>query len=391
MNICVLKESLTIGGTERGAANTTKILQKNNNVFLSLYDGSNIKYTYSGELIDFSLPPRPSLAGKVVNTFLRNQKLKKVLKEKDIEILYLFTSITNRQTRYKYKNVIKVICARDFGMIKARINEFHMALKNSDAMICNSEYIKDFYLSKYPFDKDKVFTVYNYIDTEEIIAQSKEQTERELDIFLSYHSASVVSVGRFCKEKGFEYLIESVSQARKRNDQIGLVLVGDGNYLEKYKNIIEKYDMSDHIYLTGFQKNPYKYMRKCQCFVLSSVSEGFPNVLAEAMALGLPVISTNCFSGPAEILRDDADYSAVGEHFEECDYGIISPAFDGDNCAQQIVQLSLAIDKMLSTPQLKSRYGELSVRRSLDFSEEAIGVKLENIFDELRGRRKQTH
>ncbi|HRV29197.1 MAG TPA: glycosyltransferase [Spirochaetia bacterium] len=387
MNIGILKESLAIGGTERSAANISKALAQSHSVYMMLYDAGNIKYSYGGEVINFNRPPKKTFAGKILNSFVRDIKLRSIIKAKKINILYTFTAIGNLQTRLKYKNVIKIISARDYGKMSKNHESYHKALNNSDAMICNSNYIKEFYVSLYPEHKDRVFSVYNIIDSKEIIAQSKEQPNQAFMDFLSEHPQTIVSVGRFCPEKGFEYMLEAFSLARKNNPRLGLVLVGDGELKGRYLEIIEKLCIKDYVFFTGYQKNPYKYLARCSAFVLSSVSEGFPNVLAEAMTLRLPVIAANCLSGPAEILRNDMNYDAVKDRFELCDYGIITPRFtNGDNAAQ-IRELSCAIDTLLSSPELMTRYAELSEKRAAVYSGEAAGIKLNEIFDMLKRRR----
>lgn len=382
MNICILKESLVIGGTERSAANISKVLDNEHNVFVTLYDASQIKYSYAGKLIDLKLPPKKSLIGKVINTYRREAKLRRLLKSKQIDILYTFTGISNMQTRYKY-DVTKIISARDFGGMYEKHEAYKAALNNSSAMICNSEYTKEFYLSKYPEDSNKVFAVYNYIDVDEIQKQSEEIVENEYIEFLKKHKDVLVSVGRFCKEKGFEYLIEAFAKAREKNQELGLVLVGDGEYKQKYMDAIEKLGITSHVYFTGFQKNPYKYMKKCSCFVLSSISEGFPNVVAEAMALGLPVIADNCYSGPAEILRKDKNYQAVTDMYQECDFGILTPRITESDNSNSVLQLSKAIEKLLAGAEKRRYYSEISLKRAEDFSMESTRVKLNNIFNEL--------
>lgn len=387
MNVCILKESLCIGGTERSAANVSKVLSKDYNVFIALYDASKIQYSYSGQLVDFHLPPKASVIGKVLNTFLRDIKLRRLLKKNHIEVLYTFTGIVNRQTHFHYCTE-KIISARDFGGMYELHNRYKNALDHSSAMICNSEYIRKFYLSKYPADTEKVFTLYNYIDISEIHRQSQETVEQDFSFFLQHHKNTIVSVGRFCKEKGFEYLLEAFAEAREKNDQLGLVLVGDGDYKQKYLEIIEQLSVGDHVYFTGFQKNPYKYMTKCTWFVLSSLSEGFPNVLAEAMALALPAIATNCFSGPAEILRKDADYYAIKNEYVQCDYGIITPTLDVDDKTCAIHELARAISDLLSNQKLRAKYAELAIQRAEVFSEEAMRVRLNEIFNTLIKRRE---
>ncbi len=386
MNICILKESMIIGGTERSAANTSEVISQDHKLWIALYDASQMMYSCAGNVIDFRLPPRNSTIGKIINTFLRDVMLRKLIKNKKIEILYTFTTIGNRQTRYKY-DTIKIISARDFGAISKKHSTYFKALKNSSAMICNSEYTRQFFLTRYPEQSDKVYTVYNYINTKEIVNQAKERIDSQCAEFIERHSSTIVSVGRFCREKGFEYLIESVAHAREKDKDIGLVLVGDGEYRQKYLDLVEHFELQDYVYFTGFQRNPYKYMARCSCFVLSSRSEGFPNVLAEAMALGLPAIATNCYSGPAEILRKDADYSVVKDTYIECDYGILSPAFKDDDNQIAINELSNAMIKLLSDKQLCDKYRSLSAQRSLDFSEEATRNRLNGIFNMLKERR----
>lgn len=389
MRIGILKESLCLGGTERSAANTSKILNNEHQVFMVVYDASQTQYSYAGTLVDFGLPAKGSVLAKITNNFLRIYRYKKFIKKEKIQMLYEFISINNPISSMKHKNIPRIISARDFSVVCKCIERFHKCLQTADAMVCNSEYTKSFYLSKYPEHADKVFAVYNYINLEEINAQAQEPVEESYLRFLESHPKTVVSVGRFCKEKGFEYLIESIARARQHDDQLGLVLIGDGDYQNRYREQIESLGQQDHIYLTGFQKNPYKYMAKCSGFVLSSLSEGFPNVLAEAMALGLPVIATNCRSGPAEILRRDCDYTAVTGTYQECDYGIITPEMtDGDN-ENAIGQLSAAITALLASPEKMADYGKQAKLRAGDFSKEATAKQLEEIFRTLLGRKAQ--
>lgn len=387
MRIGILKESLCIGGTERSAANTSKILSTEHEVYVALYDASDIKYSFGGKLVDFNLPAKNNLISKIANNIFRILKYKSLIKKEKLDLLYEFISINNPISRIKHKSAIRIISSRDFSVLSTNTERFNQCLSNADAMICNSQYLREFFITKHPEQKEKVFTVYNYIDINEIQEQRLEDTDDEFKDFLARHSETIVSVGRFCKEKGFEYLIESFALSRKYNN-VGLVLVGDGDFKSKYQAVIDKYDLASHVFFTGFQKNPYKYMKSCSVFVLSSLSEGFPNVLAEAMVLGLPVISTNCFSGPAEILRKDANYYAVEDKYAECDFGIITPTLDTDDKSNAILELSNAISDLISNQKLRAKYAELAIQRAEVFSEEAMRVRLNEIFNTLIKRRE---
>lgn len=387
MRIGILKESLCIGGTERSAANTSKILSAEHEVYVALYDASDIKYSFGGKLVDFNLPAKNNLLYKIANNIFRILKYKSLIKKEKLDLLYEFISINNPISRIKHKSAIRIISSRDFSVLSTNTERFNQCLSNADAMICNSQYLREFFITKHPEQKEKVFTVYNYIDINEIQEQSLEDTDDEFKDFLARHSETIVSVGRFCKEKGFEYLIESFALSRKHNN-VGLVLVGDGDYKSKYQAVIDEYELASHVFFTGFQKNPYKYMKSCSVFVLSSLSEGFPNVLAEALALGLPVIATNCFSGPAEILRKDSDYYAVKDKYTESDFGIITPTLNTDDKSNAILELSNAISNLVSDQKLRTKYAELAIQRAKVFSEEAMRIRLNEIFNTLAKRRE---
>ena len=177
-------------------------------------------------------------------------------------------------------------------------------------------------------------------------------------------------------------MLESFAKA-SQTTHLGLVMIGDGAYKEKYLELIDKLGVEDRVYFTGFQNNPYKYMAKSDIFVLSSLSEGFPNVVAEAMSLGLPVIASNCYSGPAEILRNDCDYEAVIDNYVECDYGIITPRMTAADNENAISSLADAIVYLANDEELLKKYSKLSKQRSLEYSPEVAAQKFRKIFDKL--------
>ena len=378
----ILKESLCLGGTERSAANISKLLEQSFGLHFIIFNGSDIKYTYGGNLIDIKAPPKKSLLGKFVNSFIRYLRVKKAMKHNKIDIIYEFITIENMLSYVSYKDTKRIISARDFGKIQRNTEGFHKALSKANAMICNSEYIKNYYLSKYPEHKDKVFTVYNVIDGDEIARQAVEEPEKGYLDFIKAHSKTISVVGRFCKEKGFEFMLEAFAKATEDID-LGLVMIGDGDYKERYTSVIERLGIKEKVYFTGFQNNPYKYMARSDIFVLSSLSEGFPNVLAEAMSMGLPVIAANCYSGPAEILRNDSDYQAVTDSFKPCDYGIITPRITENDNKNAVLELSKAIEYLARNEEIAKEYSLLSKKRAMAFSPDNASMELNKIFEIL--------
>jgi glycosyltransferase involved in cell wall biosynthesis len=111
----------------------------------------------------------------------------------------------------------------------------------------------------------------------------------------------ILGAGRLQRQKDFPTLIRAFARLQRGRD-CRLAILGEGGSRPKLEALIGQLGLSDRVALLGFQDNPYPYLARARLFVLSSAWEGSPNVLTEAMALGTPVVSTDCPSGPFELL-----------------------------------------------------------------------------------------
>lgn len=117
----------------------------------------------------------------------------------------------------------------------------------------------------------------------------------------------ILAAGRLAAEKGFDRLLRAFAQAASRHPQWDLVILGEGPQRRPLERLAEQLQLAGRVAMPGWSDDVAAAMARCDLFVLSSLYEGFPNALAEAMAAGMPVVSYDCQSGPAEIIRDGYD------------------------------------------------------------------------------------
>ena len=171
-------------------------------------------------------------------------------------------------------------------MVKTLYNKADLIISNARASA------KDL-SENFKCDPKKIKHIYNPIDIRRI------NEIRSKENFFDPEYFNLVSVGRLEVQKNHQLIIHAMKDFPKAR----LYILGRGVLKKELESLIDSLDIKNRVFLMGFDPNPYQYLKGADLFVLSSNHEGFPNVLLEAMCCGLPILSTNCKSGPDEMLE----------------------------------------------------------------------------------------
>ncbi len=231
----------------------------------------------------------------------------------------------------------------------------------SDIVVTNSEANKTDLLK---FGVNNSIVIYNGINIGKILSSVEEDME------ISKNGFTFITVGRLNKGKNVSLLIDAL-----KGVEANMWIIGDGPLREYLKSKIEKDGLSDRVKLLGVQKNPFKFLAKADCFVFGSLHEGFPNVLLEALACGLPVISTNCQGGVRELLAPKTE-SSGSRKIEIGEYGILVPVNNTDKMRE-------AMKLIIKRSDIRNKLTEKAKKRAEDFNIEKIIKNWEELIEKL--------
>lgn len=214
-------------------------------------------------------------------------------------------------------------------------------------------------LAKLP--DEKIATVYNPTIAAELAELLAE--EPGYQDLLALKRPIVATVGRLQPQKDHACLLRAFSRSAGQHAAI-LVIFGEGPLRQDLEDQAEELGIADRVFFPGFVANPLAFLKRCDLFVLSSRYEGFPNVLAEALYCGLPIVSTDCPHGPAEVLDGGR-------------FGSLVPVGDEAALAEAM------------TAALVTRHDpEAQRRRAMEFSAEATADRYEALFGEILHARR---
>jgi glycosyltransferase involved in cell wall biosynthesis len=220
----------------------------------------------------------------------------------------------------------------------------------ADGIIAVSQGVADDLGQITRLSSDRIQVIYNPIVLPELFTLAQEPVEHPW--FKPGEPPVILGVGRLHPQKDFPTLIRAFAEVRKVQ-QARLMILGDGPERQALTTLVSELGLIEDVAFPGFVQNPYAYMSKAAVFVLSSAWEGLGNVLVEAMAIGTPVVSTNCESGPGEILDGGK-------------YGRLVPVGDSRAIAQAITSVLAGNTQKLDPGWLDQFTLEVCVQKYID-------------------------
>ena len=383
--IMLIVPMLDQGGLERVCALTAQLLKTAYDVHLVVFNTEGMIYDVSGvHLIDLQLGAVPGKVGKLLNVLKRVRRVKKLKKELDIQISYSFGQTANLVNVLSKQKDVTWAGIRGYGALDNK-KEMSFVCKRADRMVSCTRVMEVDIAASYSVKSSA--TLYNPCNLEEIRQLARADVAPEFEEFLQRPGKTVVSMGRAHDVKGFWHLMKSVSLVKKKLPDVKLMLIGAGDFSE-YKELARKLHMEKDVLFTGVQKNPFALLARADVYALTSDSEGFPNALIEAMSSGLPCVSVNCKTGPAEILQDDYRKSENQSKVYQADYGILTPIlkgeknFEPDNFTPEEKIFAEELEKLLQDEDAWTVYQEKAVKRASDFGMEAYVEAIEKLIEE---------
>ena len=230
------------------------------------------------------------------------------------------------------------------------IEEEHHTYSVYDKIIIVSSFAQQSFCELYDL-KDKLTTIYNPIDVADIRCKVGQRKKKYNGII------RLISVGRLVIQKGYDRLLKVVKRLHDDGYPVYLTILGEGAERKTLEYYVEEHDMQSYVSLPGFFENPYQKMSESDLFICSSRAEGFSLVIAEAMVLGVPVISTYC-SGPNELLQG-GKYGLLVDNSEEGLYQGIKTLFNDQTEMDKFRELSLSRGNVLGVDNIMRRLEQL--------------------------------
>ena len=322
--VMIITSAIDVGGAQRFCLNLTKYLNSINfdyeMVFLRKSKSEKLKQEFCDNKINFVELNAKSVMRAVPSLVKHIKKSKPDIMVCTIGNVDFAVSLAKKLSRTKARLAIrKANVVFDDQKNKSNLKKLRFESKAADMLVALTEEMKLDY-QQYGFTGDKTTVIYNMVDIDYIKGKISSSKGDEHPWFNDKKGKIIIANGRFVPEKRYDVMIKAFYEIFKSSSETRFMILGDGKLREEIEGSVPD-EMKENIDFLGFRDNPYYYMKNSDLFLHASDYEGFPNVLIEAFACGLPVISTDSKTGPKEIIKnghngfvvDRGDYKALAQ------------------------------------------------------------------------------
>jgi glycosyltransferase involved in cell wall biosynthesis len=388
--VVLMVPQLRRGGAERVVSRLSFLLRDAYDVVIVVFDDSKISYDYGCELVTLDVKPnsKNGIFKKSLNVIKRVYLYNKFKRQQNIDITYSFGDTANIINVMSFGKDKRVISLRGFKRVRIgnglKNKLFYKQIsklicKRSDLIVCVSELMSKTLSREYNISEFKIETSYNGYDFENIVKLSQDELSSEEENMNFNSDKIIITAGTFRSPKGYWHLIKAFSLVLQKEKNVKLLILGEDDDQNKLKveKLANQLNISNKIIYGGYQSNPFKYFSKSTMYVLSSTSEGFPNAMVEAMICGLPIVASDCKSGPREILAPNTDILSTTDSIELSQFGVLVKEMNPkENYNHEIIEecdryLAEGMLTILENDKLRLEYADKSRQRARDFGYEA--------------------
>lgn len=362
---------LTMGGGERVASELSLNLPDSIERVIVLFK-KLISYPYKGRLICLNVPISNPFFMRIYYFFIAFSRFKKIVnKEKPDYVISFGTPANIINILSNKKTIIRVdnfLSSSSNIIYKVLVKLF---FNRASQIVCVSRASAEDLVKNFGIKENKIRVIYNPLNLEKIQELSAEPLESKYQEI--FGKPVVINMGRMSKQKSQWYLIRAFREVKNIIKEAQLVILGDGELQPELKKMVKDLGIENDVHFLGWQTNPFKFLARSKVFVLSSLWEGLPYVVLEAMACGLPIVSADCKSGPREILAPETGINQEAKDAEYAEYGILTPAFDGRKygigvpLTKSEIILGHTIVELLTNKKMADDLVNKSRKRSEDF------------------------
>jgi N-acetylgalactosamine-N,N'-diacetylbacillosaminyl-diphospho-undecaprenol 4-alpha-N-acetylgalactosaminyltransferase len=323
-----------------------------------------IQYPLGGRLISLDSPIRRGVIHRLTGLARRFFRFRQVLKKEKPDVVVSFmgeanilNALLSKRPILTVHNHLSSLGPFVRGRFETKFSELLVkTLYRRATVVAVSRAVRQEMIDVFGVPAARVAVIANAINPEEV----KQLTTESADLPWKPGVPVILTAGRLTAQKGQWHLIAAFAKAR-REVPCQLAILGAGELEATLRETAQKQGVENDTYFLGRQTNPWKFMAKADVFVLPSLTEGFGLVLLEAMACGLPVISTDCPGAGRDILAPNLAADSRVDRAMYSDYGVLVPVGDEE-------QMAAAILRLLKERDLSKRYVEAGSKRVLDFN-----------------------